>query len=108
MKGYEFAQGDSLKERLKSTGDSLFVRAVGRSTKPAWGNRLVKDFYDLDYDMTSSLAKITEKFTRKEPGRVVRANLGLSKGMLTSKETIDSQCESISKRKESPTKLLSP
>ena len=40
----------SLKDTLKSTRGSFFYRAMGRDTKPAWGNRIVKDFYDLDYN----------------------------------------------------------
>lgn len=46
----------SIKEKLKSTGASLFYKAVGRDTKPAWGNRIVKDFNDLDYDIPRTFA----------------------------------------------------
>ncbi len=45
----------SLKDNLKSTRGSLFYKAMGRDTKPAWGNRIVKDFYDLDYNPESDL-----------------------------------------------------
>jgi len=40
-----------LKEALKSTGTSIFYKAVGRDTRPAWGNRIIKDFNDLDYEV---------------------------------------------------------
>lgn len=29
---------------------SIFARAAGREHKAAWGNRFLKDFYDLEYD----------------------------------------------------------
>lgn len=49
----ESRASSSIKDHLKSTRGSFFNRAVGRDTRPVWGNRIVKDFYDLDYDTTS-------------------------------------------------------
>lgn len=39
------------KEQFKSTRGSFFIKATGRDVKPAWSNRIVKDFNDLDYDV---------------------------------------------------------
>ena len=49
------------KESLKTPNASLFAKAVGRERKPVWGNRFLKDFYDLDYDLPHSLTKETSK-----------------------------------------------
>lgn len=46
----ESRTSSSVKDNLKSTRGSVFTRALGRDIQPAWGNRIVKDFYDLDYD----------------------------------------------------------
>jgi hypothetical protein len=55
----------SLADSLKPPGGSLFLRSVGRSTRPAWGNRFVKDFYDLDYDLPDPLAKLASRRARR-------------------------------------------
>jgi len=49
----ESRASSSAKDQLRSTRGSFFNRTLGRDTRPAWGNRIVKDFYDLDYDLTS-------------------------------------------------------
>jgi hypothetical protein len=38
-------------ERFRSTGTSLVFRSIGREIKPTWGNRIVKDINDLNYDI---------------------------------------------------------
>lgn len=48
------------------------MKAVGRDTKPAWGNRIVKDSYDLEYDIPGDLAKMTEKFIKSPPKRQLK------------------------------------
>jgi hypothetical protein len=40
---------------LRSTGTSLVFRSIGREIKPTWGNRIVKDFNDLSYDVPIDL-----------------------------------------------------
>ena len=42
----------ALKKNMKSTRGSFFTKGTGRDIKPSWGNRIVKDFYDLDYDIS--------------------------------------------------------
>jgi hypothetical protein len=57
MSAIDFLE-DPPKSKLRSTGSTMFYRAVGRETKPAWGNRIVKDFYDLDYNVPTSSFRI--------------------------------------------------
>lgn len=65
MKAADFLE-EGGKSKLRSTGSSMFYRAVGRETKPAWGNRIVKDFYDLDYNVASTTFKLNENFKSSE------------------------------------------
>lgn len=48
----ESRASSSNQDPLKSTRGSFFSRALGRDSRPAWSNRIVKDFNDLDYDTT--------------------------------------------------------
>lgn len=100
MKTSKRTSFDSLEDSLKSTGATLFQKAAGRDTKPAWGNRIVKDFYDLDYDLPGNLASITEKFT-KQPAKVkTRVSSGVSKGSKRSSNSgLGNYSEVISSRK---------
>jgi hypothetical protein len=70
-----------IKEAMKSTGASLFFRSIGRETRPTWGNRIVKDFYDLDYDVQADLFKHTSKFRNSEltKHKKLRADIEKSK-----------------------------
>jgi hypothetical protein len=61
MRTSKGASKESLADSLKTPNASLFAKAVGRERKPAWGNRFLKDFYDLDYDLPNSLTKETSK-----------------------------------------------
>lgn len=65
------------KSKLRSTGSSLFYRAVGRETKPAWGNRIVKDFYDLDYNVPTSSFRLGDKWgsSTKQQHRRLREDI---------------------------------
>ena len=40
------------KQNMKSTRGSFFTKVTGRDSKPTWGNRIVKDFNDLQYDVS--------------------------------------------------------
>ena len=51
MKNLEDSRTSSLKDNMKSTRGSFFNKVTGRDNKPSWSNRIVKDFYDLDYDV---------------------------------------------------------
>ena len=42
----------ALKKNMKSTRGSFFSKGTGREIAPSWGNRIVKDFNDLDYDVS--------------------------------------------------------
>lgn len=72
---------EGLKSKLHSTGSSLFYRAVGRETKPAWGNRIMKDFYDLDYDVPTTSFQLAHKFSSstKQQYRRLRQDIERSK-----------------------------
>lgn len=56
------SRSSSNKEQMKSTRGSFFVKATGRDTKPAWTNRIVKDFYDLDYQVDRDRFNNINKF----------------------------------------------
>ena len=62
MRGSQISEEDCSRSKMRSTGASIFHRAIGRETSANWGNRIVKDFYDLDYDLSSSLTKFNQKF----------------------------------------------
>ena len=62
MRGSQISEEDCSRSKMRSTGASIFHKAVGRETSANWGNRIVKDFYDLDYDLSSSLTKFNQKF----------------------------------------------
>lgn len=57
---------NSSKDQMKSTRGSFFVKATGRDTKPAWSNRIVKDFYDLDYQVDRDRFNNINKFKNTE------------------------------------------
>ena len=61
---------------MKSTRESQFIKATGRNIKPAWANRFEKDFYDLQYDIPSSLDKMGSKFVKNEPPKMNRYATG--------------------------------
>jgi hypothetical protein len=48
-----FSKPDS--DVFKSTGTSLVFKTVGRSTKPSWSNRIIKDVNDLSYTLDLDL-----------------------------------------------------
>lgn len=79
---------ESLKQKLKGTDSTIFVKATGRSTKPSWGNRIIKDFYDLDYDISNNLSKISEKFTINDPSKYIKANASIGKRSISPKNTL--------------------
>ncbi len=60
------SRSTSEKEQMKSTRGSFFVKATGRDNKPAWGNRIVKDFNDLDYDVERNRFSNISKFKNTE------------------------------------------
>jgi hypothetical protein len=56
----------AIKETLKSTGTSVFYKAIGRDTRPAWSNRIIKDFNDLDYEVKEDIIKSPGKFLNND------------------------------------------
>jgi hypothetical protein len=64
----------------------MFYRAVGRETKPAWGNRIVKDFYDLDYEVPTSTFKISERFKDSSARQHRRIREDIQKSKLNRKK----------------------
>lgn len=101
MKSSRHTSIESLEDSLGGTGSALFRKAVGRDTKPAWTNRIVKDFYDLDYDLPDNLAKFTDRPSKQEKWKQSRASSGLSKEPYKRKEdAIDNHSEVISARKK--------
>lgn len=48
-----FSKPDS--DVFKSTGTSLVFKTVGRSTRPNWSNRIIKDVNDLNYTIDLDL-----------------------------------------------------
>ena len=60
------SRSTSEKEQMKSTRGSFFVKATGRDNKPAWGNRIVKDFNDLGYDVERNRFSNISKFKNTE------------------------------------------
>lgn len=42
-------------ERFRSTSASIVFKSIGRDIKPFWGNRIIKDFNDLSYDVPIDL-----------------------------------------------------
>lgn len=86
MKASHFFDEEGVKSKLKSTGTSVFQKAVGRQTSAAWGNRIVKDFYDLDYDIPSTLSKLTENFKSKELEQRKRVRADIKKSHLSQKK----------------------
>jgi hypothetical protein len=84
MKRFDFLE-EGVKLRLKSTGSSHFYRTTGRDAKPTLGNRILKDFYDLDYLIPSSFSEFSDQFKKKEFKRQSRMRADIKKSKLNSK-----------------------
>jgi hypothetical protein len=72
---------DRLALSLKPPAGSVFARAVGREQKPAWGNRFLRDFYDLEYnhpDVFSHLKGRQTNHPQKKAPREKKTFMGLS------------------------------
>jgi len=82
---HESRASSSGKDPLKSTRASFFSRAVGRDTRPSWGNRILKDFYDLDYDFTLDRYSNPSQFTNTHQQQKQRLQADLLKRASRSK-----------------------
>ena len=61
-----------ISEKAKSTGISLFDRAVGRDSRPTWGNRIYKDVNDLNYDVKVDRFAHINHFKKVVPSRGIK------------------------------------
>lgn len=90
-----------MKDKLKSTGSSLFYRATGRETKPTWGNRIVKDFYDLDYDVKNDMVKFNQNFKSSDVKKQARIRAAIKKSKVARHKIIlDNHSELLSDRRK--------
>lgn len=46
------SRASSAAKNMKSTRGSFFTKATGREVKANWGNRILKDFNDLQYEVS--------------------------------------------------------
>ena len=51
---------------MRSTRGSFFSKATGREIRASWGNRIVKDFYDLEYNVGIDRFSNQNKFKNAE------------------------------------------
>jgi hypothetical protein len=105
MKSSKYSLIESLADHLKGAGSPLFLKAVGRDTKPVWGNRMVNDFYDLDYDIPSNISTRVDSLTKRSAKKIKRVVSSTNKGLSAGKTVnIDNHSEVISSRKKSQEK----
>lgn len=97
------------KEQFKSTRGSFFIKATGRDVRPAWSNRIVKDFNDLDYDVERNRLSSINKFKNTDILKKQKIQADLRKKRASKKRVGPEKNElySPTNRKESLRKGLS-
>jgi hypothetical protein len=97
------------KEQFKSTRGSFFIKATGRDVRPAWSNRIVKDFNDLDYDVERNRFSSINKFKNTDILKKQKIQADLRKKRASKKRVGPERNElySPTNRKESLRKGLS-
>ena len=75
-------RNDDIADFLKTTGNSLAFKTIGREKKAHWSNRFVKDFYDLDYNNIQNKHKNNTVFKTNKQWNLKRTKINTPQSAL--------------------------